>query len=228
LPEKRTLSILSGIPLFREVDEAHLQAVVSGCQEISLGKGSFLFHKGDSCDGFYITIEGHIKVSFLSMEGKEHVVRIMGPGQAFAEAVMFINKPYPANAQAISDARVLYVSKDVVFQCLDDNPAFARRMIAGLSQRLHGLAIELESITLLSSTQRVIGYLLQHEVLQGTSADQADISLPVSKTIIASHLSLTPETLSRILHTLSAECLISVEGKTIHIHDIEKLRSFSS
>jgi len=221
-----SMSILRSVPLFKEVDARHLRYVAESSRIISLKKDAFLFHKGDPCNGFYIIISGKIKIIFLSADGKEHVVRILTAGNHFAEAVMFIDKPSPASTQAITDSRVLFVAKEALLRCITDNPMFARKMLSGLSFRLHQLITELESITLYSSMQRVIGYLLQNEQPAGSGGHEADVTLPVSKAIIAAHLNLTPETLSRVLHSLSDKGLVRLDGKTIHINNIEKLRAF--
>lgn len=161
------------------------------------------------------------------MEGKEHVVRIVGPGQSFAEAAMFLNKPFPATVQTMSQAKVLFIPKDVVFQCIKEVPSFTLDMLAGLSRRIHLLATRLESLALDSSEQRVIGYLLQHQSTVGTEHEGKDVDLPANKATIASHLNLAPETLSRVLQQLSENELISVRGKVVRILDEEKLRSFN-
>lgn len=104
-------------------------------------------------------------------------------------------------------------------------------MLAGLSMRLHTLVQDVESYSLRSTTQRVIGFLLQHGSDDGqgegrSPGGDATFALPTSKQVIASRLSLTPETLSRIFHDLSVAGLITVHGKQITIHDVRRLRQF--
>jgi CRP-like cAMP-binding protein len=100
-------------------------------------------------------------------------------------------------------------------------------MLAGLSMRLHSLVEDVETYSLRSSAQRVVGYLLQHCPQQeGPCEGSFEISLPTSKQVIASRLNLTPETLSRIFHDLSANGLIGVSGKQITINDVKRLREF--
>jgi len=216
---------LRNVPLFREMDEEHLRYVAEHTHFLTLEKDQFVFHKGDVCKGFYVTVQGNIKISFLSMEGKEHVARIVGPGQTFAEAMAFLKKPSPATVQAITPARVLFLPSEVIFKCINENPACACSMLAGLSRRLHLMLMQLESVTLNSSQQRVIGFLLQHFHASTDDTNKTQITLKATKSTIASHLNLTPETFSRILHKLSEEGLISVRNKTIQVHNIKKLRS---
>jgi len=207
------------------MDEQHVRYIASRARLLKLAKDQFVFHRGDFCKGFYVTIQGNIKISFLSMEGKEHVARIVGPGQTFAEAMAFLKKPSPATVQALTQAKVLLLPSEVIFKCINESPSCACSMLAGLSRRLHLLVTELESVTLDSSQQRVIGFLLQHIHADTDDANKTQITLEATKATIASHLNLTPETFSRILHQLSDKGLISVLNKTIQIHNIKKLRS---
>ena len=93
-------------------------------------------------------------------------------------------------------------------------------MIASLSIRLHHLITDVESYSLHSGRQRIIGYLLRDNCQSGTVV----ITLPTSKGVIASRLNLTQEHFSRILHELSENGLIVVAGRKITIPDVERLR----
>jgi len=207
------------------MDKEQMRYVAEHVSLLTLAKDQFIFHKGDICKGFYIMAQGNIKITFLSMDGKEHVARIVGPGQSFAEAMAFLKKPSPASVQAMTPAKVLLLPSEVINKCINENPACASIMLAGLSRRLHTVMMQLESLTLNSSQQRVIGFLLQHRDAASNGTDEIEITLEANKSTIASHLNLTPETLSRILHKLSEQGLISVHAKTIQIHSISKLRS---
>ena len=93
--------------------------------------------------------------------------------------------------------------------------------------RLHSLVQDVETYSLRSSAQRVVGYLLQHCPQNDAECEGSfDISLPTSKQVIASRLNLTPETLSRIFHDLAANGLIAVSGKQITINNAKRLREF--
>jgi hypothetical protein len=128
--------------------------------------------------------------------------------------------------EAIDNTTLLFIGQDAVFGLLEKDPSFSRKLLAGLSLRLHSLLLDVESYSLRSSTQRVIGYLLQHCPNEGNVAGRIEITLPTSKQIIASRLNLTPETLSRILHELAQADLIAVQGKQITIGDLKRLREY--
>jgi len=227
LQKTKDISVLAAIPLFEELDSSQLEKIAAVTREFKVEKGHVLFNKGDPADGFYIVKSGSIKISFISQEGKEYIAEIFSKGQSFGEAAMFLEKPFPVCAQALAESTLLYVPKEVLFDCLDESPRFALKLIAGLCIRLLDRVKALELLTVYSSTQKVIGYLLKEVELVDSKNEEADVILSVSKSTLASHLNLAPETLSRALHELVEENLIRVVGKAIHICNIQKLRKFN-
>ena len=142
----------------------------------------------------------------------------------FGEALMFTDRPYLVSSTVLSDSLLLHVNKEILFGELDRDPRLARRMLAGLSWRLHMLVKDVEALTLHSATQRVIGYLTR----LSDEADGAFIRLPVQKVLVASRLNLTPEYFSRILHDLADEGLLRIDGRDIELLDPQRLRDYGA
>ncbi len=218
--------ILLRLPLFQELTPEQLRQVAETTRERRLQKSEILFHKGDPVRGFFVVVYGQMKLGFSSSQGNEKVIDILGPQQSFGEAVMFMDRPYPVFAESLTDTLVLHIARFTVFELLEKDASFARRMLAGLSHRLHMLVQDVESYTLRSSAQRVIGYLLQCGGASENPAGRLELDLPTSKQVIASRLNLTPETLSRIFHDLSSAGLINVHGKHIVIDDLGALSRY--
>jgi CRP-like cAMP-binding protein len=227
-PKIKTQAFLSSLPLFKEVAPIELDRIAAGTTELHVPRGEMLFNKGDPCVGFHLVIYGQVKLAFISPQGSEKVVEIVGPGFSFGEALMFMEKPYIVMAETLADSLLLHVSKQVVFDEIERNPAFARKMLAGLSRRLHGLINDVESYSLQSGTQRVIGYLLRQDQELAAANAPYSVMLPTSKAIVASRLNLTPEHFSRILHELADRGLISIDGREVKILDVSKLREYSA
>ena len=217
-------ALLSRVPLFNGLEPDDIARIARGTREVNAARGDILFHKGDPSNGFHLLVYGQIKLAFTSSQGGEKVVDIMSQGQTFGEAVMFMDKPYMVYAQALSDSLLLHISKNVILEELEKDPKLGRKMIAGLSIRLHHLITDVESYSLHSGRQRIIGYLLRDNVDSG--ARSLSVTLPTSKGVIASRLNLTQEHFSRILHELAENGLIVVEGRKISIPDVEKLRGY--
>ena len=226
-PQKiKTSAFLANLPLFKELAPAEIDRIAAGTTELHVPRGEILFNKGDPCSGFHLVIYGQVKLSFVTPMGGEKVIEILVPGASFGEALMFMDKPYIVMAQALADSLVLHVSKQVVFDELERDPAFARKMLAGMSRRLHGLIADVEAYSLQSGTQRVIGYLLQ-DAAGADTLESYKVTLPTSKAVVASRLNLTPEHFSRIMHELAGAGLVSVEGRAVVIRDVARLRGYT-
>ena len=217
-------ALLTHIPLFNGLAPEEISRIARSTREIHACKGDILFHKGDPCTGFHLLVYGQIKLAFTSQQGGEKVVEILQQGQSFGEAIMFMEKPYIVFAQALADSLLLHVSKQAVFDELSRDHALCRKMLAGMAMRLHQLMNDVESYSLHSGKERIIGYLLRELAEEDQKGINVAVTLPTNKGVIASRLNLTQEHFSRILHELTELGLIVVEGRKIHIPSVANLR----
>ena len=221
-------ALLSHVPLFSDLAADELSRIAHATREVHIGKGETLFHRGDSCTGFHLVVYGQIKLIFTSAQGNEKIIEIFSQGQSFGEAIMFLDKPYVVSAQALCETTILHISKTALFAEMEHDYNLSRKMLSGMATRLHLLMCDLESYSLQSGKQRIIGYLLRELPDADQHGKNVALSLHSNKGAIASRLNLTQEHFSRILHELSELGLILVEGKTIHIPDVDKLRKHES
>lgn len=216
-------NLLLQIPLFSDLEKNELQPIAAGTTEVKAQRGEIIFHRGDPCVGFHVVIYGQIKLMFVSASGSERVVRLIGPGDGFGEALMFMEQDYIVTAQALRDSMLLHVGRDALFSQLDKNPRMARKMLAGLSRRLYGLMGDVQAYTLHTGAQRVVSYLLH--------CANEDIGKPfrisTSKSVIASRLNISPEHLSRILRDLNEKEFIHLSGREFTILNLDGLRAYS-
>ncbi len=189
--------------------------------------GEHLFEAGSRAENFYLIRHGKIKLYRLSPSGQEKVIEIIGQGNTFAEALMFHAIPeYPVSAQAISELEVFAINNRAFLNILGQSIETCFQVMADISVRLKRHLNEIDALTLQNAALRVVNYL-GYLIPEG-SRDGTEITLPAAKNIIASRLSITPETLSRILHNLSGNGLISVDGLHIKVYDVERLRAYPS
>jgi CRP-like cAMP-binding protein len=170
--------------------------------------------------------EGHIKLLRLSLEGDEKVFEVIAPTQTFAEAIMFMpNSVYPVSAQAIEPTSLLAFENKILVEILKESSDTCFRLMFHMSRRIRHWINEVDNLTLQNATYRLISYILYH--IPNDHQDSYEFNLPIPKQVIASRLSIKPETFSRILNSLCQEGLLTVTGRTIHIHQVEKLRLYS-
>ncbi|MDK2125678.1 Crp/Fnr family transcriptional regulator [Parachitinimonas caeni] len=208
-------------PVFREMSDELLQRLAAVAIQVRAAKHQLVFRRGEQATGIYIVATGHVKLAIPSPQGQEKVIEFFRPGQIFGDAVMFLDRPYLVDAEALEDSLLIWIDKHHLYEAIDHEPALARHLLVSLSQRLHFLMQDIESVNLQTSTQRVVSWLLRQPRRATDAGTQT--SFAVSKNLIASKLGLTPETLSRVLHQLRIAGLIQVEGRDILIHDADAL-----
>jgi CRP-like cAMP-binding protein len=242
-PARNVANLLGHSTLFANTPTALRERVVAGSQVRRVPRGELLFEGGQASEGLYIVLSGQIKLFARADNGQEKVIEVVPAMGHLGESIVFDHANHVTNSRALSETQVLLVPAQVLLSELSRDPALATHMLMGLARRLNAMIREIEALTLRSSVRRVVDYLLraQAEQVQGAHvrrasrvrarpqpmADQADVTvaLPSSKGTIASLLSVTPEHFSRILHELIDAGLIEVEGRSIHIPDIARLRA---
>ena len=176
---------------------------------------------------FFLLVTGKVKISLLSSDGTEKVIDLINGGNTFAEALIFRDMiGYPVNAEALADSSVLCIDAMTYKNVLRKSPEACFKVIAALSQRLHWLMAEIDRLTLHNATYRLVSYLL--EDISRESTEQVKIRLSVPKHVIASRISVTPETFSRTLKNLSKQGLLAVHNSYITIYSPRALHQMVS
>jgi CRP-like cAMP-binding protein len=218
-----TIDELRQVYLFSSLNDQQLAQIKENMRHIQIDEGNFLFKHGEHAARFFMLKKGHIKLLRLSREGAEKVFEVVSPGETFAEAAMFMpQSSYPMTAQAISDSSILCFENQIVIDILKESWDACSQLMFQMSQRIHMWINEIDHLTLQSATYRLINYLLYQ--IPDNHKNVYKVKFPVPKHVIASRLSIKPETLSRILHTLNKEGFITVKGSTIRIHNVDRLR----
>lgn len=221
-------SELSLIPLFSELSEKELEKVVSFCRIVNYLKNDFLFFQDDAYAGFYILLEGAIKVYKQTQDGKESVVHLIKPSNVFADIPLFEGKNYPVTAQSIEDSILIFIPKDNFLQLLTNHPEMSLKMLAGFSKRMRELIDQIEIISCKEVTNRLAKYLFTEiSIRKIPTSDDVLLKLTVPKSTIASYLGTITETLSRSFKKLQDDNIIAVNGKNVHIKNLPKLIELS-
>lgn len=207
--------VLTASHLFSALDETQLERVRRHSHITDMVEGESLFFQGDDATSFYLVVSGRIKLYRISPEGKEKVVEIMETGVTFAEALMFMDQPYyPVTATAIAPSRVISINAREFKAMLRESIDSCFLLMGNMSYRLRGLIREIDALSLDTGTVRTVAYLLHQ-----APADADSFELKVAKSVIASRLSVKPETFSRILKNLHERGIVSIDGRNVSIHD---------
>jgi CRP/FNR family transcriptional regulator, dissimilatory nitrate respiration regulator len=213
--------------LLQPLDAEQFDQIVQASHALQLTENSILFEQNAELTDIYLLMSGGIKLQRLAPSGDEKVIEIIRPGQTFAEAVLFLGgSRYPVSAVSVSHSVVVAINAEAYLELLNTSSTLCKNLLAKLSQRLHWMVNEVDRLTLHNATFRLVDYLLSH--ISEDNNDRTGVRLVAPKQVIASRLSIKPETLSRTLKDLSKQGLITLDGPQIELVDIGKLRQLIS
>ena len=214
------LPLLLELPLFAGLAPDELLSLLSDARVAVAPAASLLFLQGDPARHFYVVLEGWVKLFRTTAEGDEAIIAVIPQGQSFAEAAVFEEGSYPVSAAMVDDSRLLCIPAEPFLDKVIKDRHMVMKMMASMSRRLRQLVNQVEDLSLKSSVERVAGYLAG---LCTEESGGAIVRLPLDKAVIAKHLGMQPETLSRSLARLRGQGIVA-EGNTVRISDVTVLR----
>ena len=217
---REVIETIKIIPLFNGLPDDQLNDIGKIAVIKPFIKREYIFYEGDDGNGFYVVMDGQVKIFKVSMDGKEQILHIFGPGEPFGEVPVFTGRAFPANAQALSKTSLLFFPRVAFVDLITKNPSLSLNMLAVLSMRLRQFTVQIENLSLKEVPARLAGYLLYLVQEQGS---ENSVTLAISKGQLASLLGTIPETLSRIFSKMSNQNLIDVKEREIRLLDLEAL-----
>ncbi|MBF0136634.1 MAG: Crp/Fnr family transcriptional regulator [Magnetococcus sp. DMHC-1] len=212
--------LIRGTPLFTSLSEQQLDRLHKGIAKVRVEEKQSLVQCGQDFVHFYQVASGMIKLNRISPSGDEKVLRLVKPGDTFGTALMFLDKKcYPVNAEAVRTSDVLSVKASLFLEILRESPETCFKIMGHLSRQLSCHVTSIDGLCLQSAPCRLIRFLL--DSLPANPGKLPEIRLDIPKHLLASHISIKPETLSRILRDLSDKGIIEVDRRCIRVLDLE-------
>lgn len=216
--------ILQSVPIFSGLNQQELDFLTARVVQKQFPEGALIFSEGDSCLGLYVVESGHVRIFKSSAGGREQVLSIDGPGGSIAELPVFDGGNYPASAQSITPATLLFFSThDFRALCLQ-HPDVALKVLRVVGGRLRRLVGIIEDLSFTTVRHRLAALLVRLAKSDGAStSDGITFSLPVNNSELAAQIGTVRELVSRNMSRLQAEGLIMIDGRTIIVPDLKKL-----
>jgi len=217
---------LSKINLFNTLSPEEIDEIRPYLIPVSFKKKETIFSEGDPSEWLYIVTEGKVKITKLSHEGKELILEIISPYDFFGGVAVVKGFPYPANAIAMEDVRLIKVSKGNLMKILDRFPSVMFCMAQNLGERMKGTHDTLKNIALERVESRIASLLLKLSKKAGRKTpDGILIDLRLTKQDIAEMVGTTVETSIRTMSKFKRSGIVAEKSGKILIKDPERLSS---
>ena len=199
-------------------------ALASVARARTVGAGDVVFTHDEPASSLVFVREGDVALGFRNAEGEFRIERpVRGPGW-LDQSAAWINGSHAVDALAVTPLVVVELPRDDLRNLLDRCPELARRLIASLAREVHSLAVNTHALMHKAAPARFAQWLVERCQSVGDGERSGVVRISERKRDIASQLAITPETLSRVMRSLTRQGLISVAGYTVQVADVAALR----
>jgi CRP-like cAMP-binding protein len=209
---REALESLRAIPLFSDVGDEDLARVADLLIERRFPKHKTIVEEGLSGDYMYVIREGRVQVSKLSDDGREKILEFLDAGDFFGEMSLLDDAPRSATVRALSDTRVLALSRTDFLNVMRRSPDVAMAVVQELTRRLRDTDEQASSLSFQRVKQRTQG-LLQRLAKDDVERDGRRITPVLTHQQIADMIGTSRETVTRALKGLKQQGWLEQEGK---------------
>lgn len=214
--------IVRALPLFRGMQQAHFKTLTRAGYLQHFPQRVVLIHEGQRPDFLHVLGVGAIEF-FSASRGRETTLSLLTPPGAFILAAVVLDQLYLKSARTIESSMVVLIPAVAVRDVFNEDPVFARAVVAELALRYRGLVKDLKNQRSRSGPERLANWLLAHNEKMGRPGT---FKLPMEKRTLANLLGMRPENLSRAFGELS-DLGVEVDGANLRILDMTALASFA-
>jgi CRP-like cAMP-binding protein len=226
LPAK--IQLLRQTPYFASLPDSEVRELAAGLQERQYHAGQVIFLKGDPCEGLCVVLSGRVRTVTTSVEGREQVLKVFGPGRTFSDIPVFDDGPVPADAVAVTESTIAVIRQRHLLDHLRRHPDVCIDVIRLFATRLRAYKGVIEDISLRDVVTRVARLLL--ESARGPTTlveDSASLRLRYTQDEIAAMVGSVRELVQRALKTLEHAGFIEMARGQIRIIDVAALDAWT-
>ncbi|AVK82374.1 Crp/Fnr family transcriptional regulator [Lysinibacillus sp. B2A1] len=211
----------SKVPIFQHLKTHEMEKISHIITHQHFDKGNIILLAGDHKKKLFIVRHGRAKVSHISTDGREYVVRVLEKGDFFGDVTLFKDEPQKSTVEALEKTEICSLDGEALMKILAGTPVTLFHMLAQLSTRLEETENHLSEAIYKEVGERLAAFILK----SGATAKSDSFLLTMSKKDLASYLNTTRETLSRRLSAFQKEGYIMMTGKKITILNFAALEN---
>lgn len=227
LQDKR--SILSQHFLFSSFTDADLDKVLTLASEKNYRHKQEIFHKGQAGQSLIAVLEGRVKISISSAEGKEILLEVIEAGNIFGEIALIDGRERSADATAIGNSTLLLIRRQDFLGFLEQQPKLAVQLLTVLCKKLRDTNDTVERVGLLQAPARLASLILKLADTQGNTKSQPlRVTVPFSQGEIGNLIGTTRETVNRLFRSWQDDGLLQIDHQQITILQFNVLKDIAA
>jgi CRP-like cAMP-binding protein len=220
------ISYLKYIPLFSELEDDDLRAISKVSMTQVFKKDNMILIEEEVGSTMFIILDGRVKISRISDDGREVILSILSEGDFFGEMSILDGQNRSANVVTLEDSRILVIRREDFLRMLHDFPQIAINLLKELAARLRKSDSQIKSLSLQNATGKVASTILRIADDSGKiHMGQVEIPRLPPQQDLANMAGTSRETISRVIKSLCEKGYLKKEGNRLIILDYETFRS---
>lgn len=210
---------------FRDLDEDSLTYLDDHKTAFFYKKGQIIFREGSRPHGIYCLNSGKIKIFKIGIDGREQIVRFVTPGGLLGIRALVGGNEYSAYAETLEDSKLCLINKMTFIKLIDENQGFAHCIMKVLCHLLGDAENKITSLALKPVRERLAETLLvMNNLFHSDPLSENGSKINLSRNDLANIIGTATETVIRLLSEFKDEDLISINGRSVTLLDIEGLK----
>jgi CRP-like cAMP-binding protein len=191
--------------MFSSLSPGSLEALAAAMSERQAECGEEIFHQGDPGTALFAVASGEVRVVVGGDDGRDHVLRIAGPGEVFGEISVLDGRPRSADAIAATRCRLLVLERRHLLALMEREPGVALSLIGVLSEKLRATSAQLESLLFHSLSKRLATVLLD------LLCNRRGSAIDITQTELGRLTGVTRESVNKKLRAWQAAGFVSLQ-----------------
>lgn len=218
-------SIVRLAPLFAELNDQSYLAVRERMQESTYRRGEEIFREGTPGDRLYVVGAGKVKLGHTAPDGREHLLAILGPGEILGEVSLYDPGPRTATATALAKTVLVELQHTDLLRVLDARPEISQHLLRSLAIRLRRTNDKVSDLIFSDVPGRVARALLELGARFGQHTERGlRVTHELTQEELAQLVGATRETVNKALAEFSSRGWLQLDGRSVILLDIPKLR----
>ena len=221
-------ALLRANPIFAGLPERELAALEAAAHDVTYRARQYVFEEGDPATWFCLVTRGHVKILRHAKSGKDVVLELLGPGEAFGGVAVIERRPYPASAQTTEASVITKIPQDLIVGVSERHPSVVREMALMIGRRLRAAHESVTSLAASPVEARLAATLVRIAEREGLRAG-AGITLPfqLTRQSLADMTGTTVETAIRVLSRWQRDGVVTEDGGHLVLADLDAVRALA-
>lgn len=216
--------VLSRSALFSGLTPEATEPARAAMKQLAVRRGQTVFIEGEPGDSLYVLVQGKIKLSRSSSDGRENMLAVLGPGEVFGELSLFDPGPRTATATAVVDSTLAHLENSALQPWIDDRPEVAERLLMVLARRLRRTNNAIADLVFTDVPGRVAKALLSLAERFGSPADDGlRVTHDLTQEELAQLVGASRETVNKALADFASRGWLRLDSRAVVILDRERL-----